>query len=197
MTTNSEEIQLSIQKRVVDSIDILSRESADAILAVKEVSKHAKISNVEILPILYALSESSFIVWRIKDQTFALVGTQSESTSIQSTQNVTQNFQGAVGTVQTGNNNTANVTMNLGTNAKEILDLIEELGNLANDLPENQKAKVIDQLEDLKEESRKPNPKASRVESILSTLWMHGGKAVELATKIAQLAKAFGVGLPG
>jgi DNA-binding PadR family transcriptional regulator len=83
---------------------------------------------------------------------------------------VIQNFYGIVGAVQTGNNNTANVTQNNSLDISEALKLIQEIRQNAISLPQEIKEEAIEQLEDIEAEIQLPNPKPSRIKATMQAL---------------------------
>jgi DNA-binding PadR family transcriptional regulator len=83
---------------------------------------------------------------------------------------VIQNFYGFVGAVQTGNNNTANVTQNNSLDISEALKLIQEMRQHAISLPQEIKEEAIEQLEDIEAEIQLPNPKPSRIKATMQAL---------------------------
>jgi hypothetical protein len=74
-----------------------------------------------------------------------------------------QHFHGPVGAVQNASGSTAYVTQNNVINSTELLSLIQELREKIQSLPDNEEA--LEQIDNLEEEARSANPKASRIKA--------------------------------
>jgi len=108
---------------------------------------------------------------------------------------VIQTFHGPVGSVQTGNQNTAQVMQQVGTSISEVLAFVDAIRLQAQLLPAHVRDEAIEQVENLKEELSGPN-KPSRVKAALLALW-HGTKTfVEFAPKVIELGAKVGFKLP-
>jgi hypothetical protein len=105
---------------------------------------------------------------------------------------VIQTFLGPVGVVQTGNDNTANVTQHNTLDISEALKLIQELRQQALSLPQEKQEEAIEQLEDIEAEIQLPNPKPSRVKATMQALRNLASstpKAVEFANAVHSLSE--------
>jgi hypothetical protein len=74
-----------------------------------------------------------------------------------------QHFHGPVGAVQNASGSTAYVTQNNVINSTELLSLVRELREKIQSLPDNEEA--LEQIDNLEEEARSANPKASRIKA--------------------------------
>ncbi|MCY7345087.1 MAG: hypothetical protein LH614_02615 [Pyrinomonadaceae bacterium] len=83
---------------------------------------------------------------------------------------VIQNFNGSVGAVQTGNNNTSNVNQNIGQNFSEVLKQLAILKNQFQSLPDEDREEAIEIVDDLAVEVQSENPSKGKVKSFLSSV---------------------------
>lgn len=102
-------------------------------------------------------------------------------------------FNGPVGAVQTGAQSTANVTQSVGFNAAEVTTLIAELRAV---LPRD-RDDLHETVADLEAEASASQPKQSRIRSSLAFLWTASKDIATVAPFVLQLAKIFGVQIPG
>lgn len=80
---------------------------------------------------------------------------------------VIQNFNAPVGSVQTGNNNTANVNQNFGQNLSEILQQLAILRNEFQKLPESEKEEAIEIVDAIEVEVKSEKPSKGKIKSFL------------------------------
>lgn len=80
---------------------------------------------------------------------------------------VIQNFHGAVGAVQTGNQNIANVNQNIGQNFSEILEQLAHLKREFQALPDGDREKAIEVIDAIAEEVKSESPSKGKIKSFL------------------------------
>jgi hypothetical protein len=96
-------------------------------------------------------------------------------------------FNAPVGTVQTGENSTANVVQGVGSPPLEIDALIQALLVASDTLSSEDRRQVHDQMGELRAELTSPAPKPSRIKAFLAGAW----NAAENAT-VLKLAEKLG-----
>jgi hypothetical protein len=104
-----------------------------------------------------------------------------------------QTFYAPVGAFHTGPGNISIETQNVGVTGEELVAIFTDLRRMISELPANDQAEAVDFVDDLEEEARAKVPKQSRIKAALLALWNVSNKAVELATKLAQLGAAYGL----
>lgn len=82
-------------------------------------------------------------------------------------QQVTQNFSGPVGAVQTGSHNVAHVTQNVST---DVQVLLQQLRAQVDGLPVEQREEAIELVDGLEEQAKKPSPSKAMIKQILAGL---------------------------
>lgn len=105
---------------------------------------------------------------------------------------VIQNFNAPVGSVQTGSNSTANVTQNFGTQASEVLNLIQELRQSFKSLPPDQREEAIEVTDALEEEVQSSTPRKGRIKAFLNQL---ASFTANTASNVIATAIAEGLGM--
>lgn len=83
---------------------------------------------------------------------------------------VIQNFNGPVGSVQTGSHSVAYVTQNFGASASDVMNLIRELRQNLQTLPPDQRQEAIEVVDALEEEVQSPAPRKGRIKAFLGQL---------------------------
>lgn len=78
---------------------------------------------------------------------------------------VVQHFHASVGTVQTGNNNIANVTQNIGQNFSEILEQLAILKKQFGSLPSEERKEAIEIIDALEVEVKCENPSKGKIKA--------------------------------
>jgi hypothetical protein len=110
------------------------------------------------------------------------------------------NFYGAVGVVQSGRENTATVTQNIGSDMQDILGLISQLRAEVSQLPSEVQEEARAELADLEDEIAKPIEKPNRIRKItasLESLVKLGGGIAKFGSVVNQIAAEAGIHLPG
>ncbi len=110
------------------------------------------------------------------------------------------NFYGAVGVVQSGRENTATVTQNIGAEIQDVFSLIAQLRAEISKLPDELQAEAEAEITDLEDEIAKPIEKANRISRIttgLENINKLGTGVVKFGGVISQIASAFNIDLPG
>lgn len=82
---------------------------------------------------------------------------------------VIQNFNAPVGSVQTGNNNVANVNQNIGQNFSEILEQLAILKNQFQLLPSDEREEAIEVIDAIAVEVQSEKPSKGKIKSFLLT----------------------------
>jgi hypothetical protein len=83
---------------------------------------------------------------------------------------IIQNFNAAVGTVQTGSHNTSNVNQNFGSSISEVSNLLNELRNSLKELPEEQKEEAIESTDFIEGEIVSESPSKTKLKAFLKQL---------------------------
>jgi hypothetical protein len=167
-----------------------------------EVAKKAGFGEAEAEEIYdYFWSEGFFdnriVVWGVSLSHRAIVEIeQSISNPNRGTEHFTstviQNFNAPVGSVQTGSHSVANVTQHFGANASEVLNLIQELRQSFNSLPQDRRDEAIEVVDALEEEIQSPTPRKGRIKAFLSQI---GSFAADTASSVIADAIAKGLGM--
>ena len=97
-----------------------------------------------------------------------------------------------VATQQIGNNNTANVTQNIGSDTAEILQMLHALRRDVSSLPPENQITAIEALDDIEEEVKTPT-RASRIRGGLLSLWSVIKDIASFANAVTALAQRFGM----
>jgi DNA-binding MarR family transcriptional regulator len=95
-----------------------------------------------------------------------------------------------VATQQLGNNNTANVTQNIGSDTTEILQMLQALRQEVSSLPPENQTTAIEALDDIEEEVKTPT-RASRIRGGLLALWSVVKDITSFANAVTALAQRF------
>lgn len=102
-------------------------------------------------------------------------------------------FNGPVGAVQTGAQSTANVNQTIWFDHAQVAQL---MASIRSALPSD-RAELHDTLADFEAEVAAPQPKPSRLRSSLTYLWNGAKDIATVGPFVLQLAKIFGVQIPG
>ncbi len=108
---------------------------------------------------------------------------------------VVQHFNGPVGAVQTGNNNTAQVVQQSGASIQEIVSLLDALKKEAGSLPKEVQGEIVEHIDDLSAEM-KGAQKPSRLKAGILALFHASKSAVDFSLKVVGLANKLGFKLP-
>ena len=82
---------------------------------------------------------------------------------------IIQNFHAPIGSVQTGNQNIANVNQNIGQNFSEILDQLAILKNQFQNLPDDDREEAIEIIDAIEIEVQSEKPSKGKLKSFLLT----------------------------
>lgn len=82
---------------------------------------------------------------------------------------VIQNFNAPVGTVQTGSNATATITQYFGATAPEVVQLLSQLRQNFQSLPEGNRIEAIEVIDGIEEEIQRPQPRVGRLKSFFES----------------------------
>ena len=102
---------------------------------------------------------------------------------------IIQNFNAPVGAVQTGANNTANVTQNVGADLSNVFNLLEKLKLHATELPPEQQEDALDSIEALEDELNSQDRNPKRVKVFLTGLERIARGTVTFTSQVAILAQ--------
>jgi len=100
--------------------------------------------------------------------------------------------QGSVANQQFGNNNSANVSQNIGSDAAEILQMLHALRQDVSSLPPERQTVAIEALADIEAEVTTPT-RASRIPGGLLLLWRVTKDIASTANAVTALAQRFGI----
>lgn len=176
----------------------------------EEICEHLKISLDEARFHLDELDKGSFIKL-VRSHTFCSNGEEMRVIAItprgsmfhhgkisfgdkinSSSQVFKINNNAPVVTQQIGNNNTANVTQNIGLESAEVLQLIAALRQDISTLPSERQTVAIEALDDIESEVITP-AKASRIRGGLLSLWSVTKDLASFTNAVTALAQRFGL----
>nr|WP_290224270.1 hypothetical protein [Trichocoleus desertorum] len=109
---------------------------------------------------------------------------------------VVQNFHAAVGAVQNGNYNRAEVTQHIGMDAAEVLKLIQKLEQEVPNIPQENQDVAADSIEVLKAEVVATPTKVARIKGALFALWTSGKDVASFINAVTAIAERFHIHLP-
>lgn len=99
-------------------------------------------------------------------------------------QQVTQNFSGPVGAVQTGSHNVAHVNQSVST---DVQVLLQQLRAQVDGLPAEQREEAIELVHGLEEQAKKPSPSKAMIKQILAGLGgMFAGAGSDVVAEIGK-----------
>jgi hypothetical protein len=108
---------------------------------------------------------------------------------------VIQHFHGAVGVVQTGNHNTANVIQRISATDAELARILTAIESTSRHQPEEKRVEIDAHLADIREEMAKPGPerKPLRLKAYALALWATTRDAAIVAAAVAELLRFFNI----
>jgi len=157
-----------------------SEESEDKWISFMEIAKSKCFNEKEANDIYYYFNNEGFFryktlhYFKVVLSHRAIVEVENSlSNPEQSTEHfpstVIQNFHASVGSVQTGNNNIANVNQNIGQNFSEILEQLAILRSQFQLLPNEEREEAIEVIDAITVEVQSESPSKGKIKSFLLT----------------------------